>query len=158
MAADSVALPGLNASRVFALREPSMLWYGSELWDRYWDLWVSKLYPGEHYLSVRLVQPVKLSKITVVPAEFRIPPDFLWHGRKRVENMRIYGGLKASDMHVLWTGEHLENQPIFTANFAPATVAQLRFVMWQRPRSKPRRGNQVSGFPGLRAADALALR
>jgi hypothetical protein len=150
VSADSSALPCLGPRRVFALREPSGSWRSLELWRPYWDLWLSQATSGEHWLDVSLVNPERIGTITIVPPDFRVPPDFLWSGRKRVENMRIFGGRGAGPLHLLWGASDLQNRVIFTATFPPENVSRLHFVMWQGAGPNPAVGLKYIRFPEYR--------
>jgi hypothetical protein len=147
--ADSEAIPYLNARRVFALREPSLGWSGSDLWQPYWDLWTSLATPGPHWLKVRFASPAVIGKVTIVPPEFRVPPDFLWHGRVRFGNMQVYGTSPGGRERLLWQQHDLQNNVIFDATFPATTLTGVRFVLWQDPGPNPAVGIKYIRFPGF---------
>jgi hypothetical protein len=147
--ADSSALPYLDARRVFALREPSSGWSGSDLWNPYWDLWVSRATGGRHWLDVHFAKPASIGRVTIVPPDFRVPPDFLWHGRKRVENVQVYGSTTGEPLRLLWSGSELQDKVIFDATFPAQELSSMRFVMSQGPGENPAVGIKYIRFPGF---------
>jgi hypothetical protein len=147
--ADSTALPYLGPRRALALRTPSNNWFGAELWNPYWDLWVSKATPGTHWLSMRFAEPARIGTITLVPPDFRVPPDFLWHGRKRVDEVRIVGVLPGGATRTLWTGTHLQDDAVIDARFTPTLLAGVRFELRQSPGPNPSVGLKYVRFPGF---------
>jgi hypothetical protein len=148
--ADSSAARSLGPQRVFAVRNPSAAWYGTELWYIYWHLWVSANSPSRHWLEVQFAKPVPISKLTIVPPDFRMPPDFLWRGRERVSNIAIDARTPHGFSRV-WEGSDLGSQAIVDADFAPVTTSAIRLELWQVPHGpNDRVGLKYVGFPEYR--------
>lgn len=145
--ADSSAMPSMSPKRIFARRQPSYGWYGMELWRIYWDMWVSAAKPGEHWVDIRFSKPEKLSRVTVVPPDFRVPPDFLWRGRQRDSNIAIETVGPNDRPNVVWEGRHLEGKVIINARFQPVTTSSLRVVLSQSPGPNQRVALKYVDFP-----------
>jgi hypothetical protein len=148
--ADSSAMRSLDAKRIFAIRAPSLPWYGTELWSIYWDLWVSSASPGKHWVDVRFAKPAWVSQVILVPPDFRVPQDFLWHGRKRVANIDIEAIGPDSRRRTVWRGKHLEDQAIIKAAFPSTLMSSMRLVLWQPPGPNMRVGLKYVAFPQYR--------
>jgi hypothetical protein len=134
VSADSSEKPTMTPDHAFLPRNPSLGIHDHQaLWiPDYQNLWTSNSNPGEHWLQVSFANQVRISAVTIVPPEFRVPPDFLWTGRERIDNLRIYGApSNSAPFRMLWSAVHLRRRVIFTARFAEAHVTRLRFVMLQ---------------------------
>jgi hypothetical protein len=155
VSADSLADRSLGPRRVLAQRNPSASWYGTELWDVYWHLWVSSNAPGTHWLELRFAEPERISQVTIVPPDYRVPPDFLWRGRKRVSNIALEALQPDGKYRRVWTGSRLENQVIVNAAFPAVTTRAVRIVLWQSPFGpNDRVGLKYVAFPEYKIVTA----
>lgn len=144
---DSSAMHSMDVKRIFAERTPSTGWYGLEMWKPYWDMWVSADTAGKHWVDIRLAKPARLSRVILVPPDFRVPPDFLWDGRKRVSNIAIEVLDRGFPPRQVWTGQNLEDDVIVDAQFAPVTATAIRLLLWQSPGPNQRVALKYVDFP-----------
>ncbi|HEV3153087.1 MAG TPA: hypothetical protein VGZ02_04730 [Candidatus Baltobacteraceae bacterium] len=147
---DSRAMAAMDVKRVFAKRRPSDAWYGLEMWKIYWDLWVSSDSPGPHWIDVEFSKPAKLSRVILVPPDFRVPPDFLWYGRTRVSDIAIDALRAGANPKRVWARHGLENSVIIDAKFSPVFASGVRLLLWQSPGPNQRVGLKYVDFPEYR--------
>jgi hypothetical protein len=146
--ADSEATRSMGVRRILAKRTPSLGWHSFEMWNVYWDLWVSANTPGKHWVVIRFQTPERISRITLVPPEFRVPPDFIWQGRKRVSNIEIIAVTPSGRSYSVWSGSRLENRVIIKARFRAIVASSIRLELWQSPRGPNERvGLKYVYFP-----------
>lgn len=125
--ADSTLSASHAAERALAIRNPQTglddNYFGRGMFD---DLWASKASSGTHWIEVTFARPEVLGAVTIVPADFKGPPDYKNVGRiaslTLLANDRPGAALKP-----VWSGRDLENDAIFTATFAARRIATLRF-------------------------------
>jgi hypothetical protein len=150
--ADSSLSASQGPSRVLTERNPSLPlddnYFGLSV---YKDVWASRASTGPHWLELTFAKPEKIGAVTIVPPDYQAPPNFSYFEYSgRIRAMQIFGvEPRSRAMRLLWSKSGLEDEVIFTATFAPATVRKLRFVVEQT--SQP--ANQIAAvdfihFPG----------
>ena len=132
--ADSSLSPDLQPFWVFTLRNPRVPinnFVGS--FNRgpvFEDLWSSAETPGPHWIEMSFATPATIGSATIVPVNYLAPPLYAKVGRP--QSVQIYGSSsRRGPLHLLWSGDGLRDDAIVSANFAPLTLAKVRFVLTQ---------------------------
>jgi len=150
--ADSMQSRDNNPRRALELRNPGFPYNDNKLLapQNRSHLWVSDTSPHAHWLQIDFAKAAEIGEVTIVPPDYRVPPDVYWTGRRRISSLEVQ--VSASDrgpLRSVWSASGLSDILVFSANFPRQPVKRIRFVIVQDD-SSPNHAAALSyvRFPG----------
>jgi hypothetical protein len=115
------------------------------------DLWVSNSSDTPHWLQITFARPAVIGSVTIVPADFHVPPYNYWFGRQRDSDVEIdVTSTHNGPWHAVWRRSALQYLAVFSADFPTQRVAELRVVIRQDgSNSNYAAGIENITFPGF---------